>query len=482
MNSKINDLAPEIKNSFLSAINNASIVSVTDIRGNIIFANELFCKYSEYSLDELIGKNHRIINSGEHPKKYFNDLWKTISTGTTWRGEIKNKAKGGTYYWVDTVISPVMDNKGEIIQFLSIRNLITDKKVAEKNLDEALERFKFATLATNDIICDWVINDNTLWWNKNYYTLMNIKKGKELLDLSSWKNFIYPNDHDRVMKSFSLFLESDETYWEGEYRFQNTEGKVFNLFSRGYLIRDENGKPMRMIGAISDITERIRNENEKLKLREQLIISQESERNRIAQDLHDGILQMLAASNMQIHALKETCNNHNEGLIYLNVLGTLVVDSLKEVRDISHNLSCKAIQLGLDVGIRKTIEAVNSSCKISLESTIAEKRFSEKVEINIYRVLQEIINNTLKHAQANELTITMEYDQNNLIITTKDDGIGFFLNEVNQKTGLGLTSLKNRIEMISGNLKINSSSGNGTEYIIKVENLEVLKVASQNSF
>ena len=117
--------------AFRNAINTASIVSITDIKGNIISVNDLFCYWSKYSKVELIGQNHRIINSNYHSKEFFEELWQTILTKNVWRGEIRNKDKDGTFYWVDTVISPVLNYRGEIMQFLSIRNIITEKKQNE---------------------------------------------------------------------------------------------------------------------------------------------------------------------------------------------------------------------------------------------------------------------------------------------------------------------------------------------------------------
>ena len=111
--------------SFQDAINNASIVSITNVKGEIIYVNSNFCFYSKYNSNELIGENHNIVNSGKHDKLFFKTLWKTIKSGGIWRGEICNKAKDGSYYWVDTVITPVYNNHN-IEHFLSIRNIITD--------------------------------------------------------------------------------------------------------------------------------------------------------------------------------------------------------------------------------------------------------------------------------------------------------------------------------------------------------------------
>ena len=131
--------------SYENAINTGSIVSITDLSGSICFANDLFCFYSQYTREELIGQNHRIINSGYHDRSFFAALWKTISSGNIWRGEIKNKAKDGSFYWVDTVIAPIFNEDGQLYRFLSIRNIITEKKQAEVKLEQKYREIHHAT-------------------------------------------------------------------------------------------------------------------------------------------------------------------------------------------------------------------------------------------------------------------------------------------------------------------------------------------------
>lgn len=121
---------------FQRAIESASIVSRADKKGTITYVNDHFVKLSGYSQEELIGQNHRIINSGFHPKDFWVTMWKTISAGQNWRQEVKNKAKDGSYYWVDTFIMPLLDQEGKVTEFLSIRNDITDKKEVEARIYE----------------------------------------------------------------------------------------------------------------------------------------------------------------------------------------------------------------------------------------------------------------------------------------------------------------------------------------------------------
>jgi PAS domain S-box-containing protein len=124
------------------ALDLSAIVSLTDRAGAITYINDKFCEISGYSHEELIGQNHRIVNSGHHPKEFFLEMWKTIATGQVWKGEIKNKRKNGDYYWVDSLLMPLFDTDSRICGYIGIRFDITERKKAEQRLENLAEERK----------------------------------------------------------------------------------------------------------------------------------------------------------------------------------------------------------------------------------------------------------------------------------------------------------------------------------------------------
>ncbi len=135
------------------ALDSSIIVAATDVKGNILYVNDKFCEISKFSRKELLGKSHRLINSAHHDKSFFKNMWKTIGKGEVWEGEVKNKAKDGSFYWVKTTVVPIKDQNDKAVMYISLRTDITEGKLAQERLVEALQNdFKLVVNSMNNLI------------------------------------------------------------------------------------------------------------------------------------------------------------------------------------------------------------------------------------------------------------------------------------------------------------------------------------------
>ena len=240
-----------------AALDEHAIVAITDPQGKITYVNDKFCALSKYAREELIGQDHRIINSGHHPKDFIRELWTTIAQGQVWRGEIKNRAKDGSYYWVDTTIVPFLNAQGKPRQYVAIRADITQRKQAEEALWASTKEVVDlkAALDEHAIVAITDPQGKITYVNDKFCAISKYAR-EELIGQDH--RIINSGYHPREFMRDLWRIIGSGRVWHGEIKNRAKDGSYYWVDTTLVPFLGPKGKPTQYVAIRADITERKR--------------------------------------------------------------------------------------------------------------------------------------------------------------------------------------------------------------------------------
>jgi PAS domain S-box-containing protein len=441
-------------------------VWITDLNGHIESLNEKFSEFLGLT-ENPSGRKIADVFDNTYLDQYRQHTEVVLKTGKPFQAMEYVLDKEKVVHTFIITRFPIYDN-GQLSKIGGVGMDITSVLEAQEEKNHSILKFEAVSKATDDLIWEWdILKDRIIWSGENNLHWEQSMHSSD--SMIHFMEYLHKDDRDMVQSSLTkAVMNTSKTRWHSEYRMKGPRGEDIHILDRAIIFRDIDGHAIRVIGVMQDITKRILLEKklirqqieEHRKMTRMIFETQESERSRMATDLHDNVNPLLAAARLHINAAEATTEDPAPFLLQSKAL---LHESIEEIRKISHNLSNTLInEFNLEELVQTTIRKMNPDENILIETdfrNLEQVKPDNFIKMNIIRILQEQIHNTFKYANAKIIHIKLSYKDSYLHLTIEDDGIGF--DPKTTRTGIGLANIRNRVESYEGKMKLTSAPGKG---------------------
>jgi len=463
-------------------------ILLTDKNGLIEHVNPKTLEVSGYNYNELIGKDPKILKSGHTPKEIYRQLWDTIKSGHAWKGEFSNRKKNGEIYWEFVVISPIKNQKGEIVNFLAIKEDITRQKKTEELMRQSKETLAM-TLEANQIgTWSWDLKTDEFAFDDQAMLIFSLDRDfKRPYTTKDILSFIYPKDMDKVDALARKSMEKGNTM-DIEFRIQDSDGAIRHLITKSRITRNSYGKATRLDGICMDATEAKETEKS-LKIRN-------DELNQFVYKVsHD--LRAPLASIRGIVELEKIQRKGRPAIKHLDlieervmILDEFIRNILSHSRNLNTSLDNQKIDFKKIIGdCYKELEFLNNALSVKRISKISGTAFYSDPS-RVFEIFRNLISNGIKYVDYNKpepfIKITIKTTSQECQIDIEDNGIGiapqfkekvfemfYRANEKSEGSGIGLYIVKQAVNKLGGKVKMSSDISVGTKFNIKLPNRHI---------